>query len=280
MIATAHHFAALDEKLIALLQQLQPADWHRPTLAKLWTVKDVAAHLLDGSLRRLSIQRDGYIPTGPAPSFDSYPSLVLYLNSLNAEGVGAFRRVSPTMLVELLAHTGPQFTALMQQLALQPHAPALYAVAWAGEEKSEMWMDIAREYSEKWIHQQQIREAVGAAGVAGIESRELYHPVLSNWLLALPYAYRDTFATMGIMLSFTLTGEAGGTWHLLREADGWKLATGVSQTLPDCSVTISTALAWKIFAKHLRMADVLSQVDITGNEKLAAPFLNLVAVMA
>ena len=278
MIATAHLFTALDEKLIALLRQLQPSDWHRPTLAKLWTVKDVAAHLLDVSLRRLSIQRDGY--TQPAPAFTSYDGLVQYLNTLNAEWVAAFKRVSPPMLVELLAHTGPQFSALMQQLAQQPHAPALYAVSWAGEERSEMWMDIAREYTEKWIHQQQIREAVGATGTVGIESKELYHPVLSTWLLALPYTYHNTRAELGTVLEFKLTGEAGGTWQLLKQEKGWSLTTDALQTSPSCSVTIAAALAWKIFAKHLRMADVLHEVEITGNASLAAPFLNLVAVMA
>ncbi|MEP7144330.1 MAG: DinB family protein [Ferruginibacter sp.] len=36
-----------DRKLPALIKSLTPGDWHKPTIAKLWTVKDVAAHLLE-----------------------------------------------------------------------------------------------------------------------------------------------------------------------------------------------------------------------------------------
>ena len=47
MILTQHLFKPLDSKLIELLRSLSPEDWNRPTLAPLWTVKDIAAHLLD-----------------------------------------------------------------------------------------------------------------------------------------------------------------------------------------------------------------------------------------
>lgn len=45
----------LDQHLLALLRSLAPANWQRPTLARQWTVKDVAAHLLDGNLRTLAM---------------------------------------------------------------------------------------------------------------------------------------------------------------------------------------------------------------------------------
>jgi len=34
------------------------------------------------------------------------------------------------------------------------------AVDWAEEMESKNWMAIAREYTEKWLHQQQIRDAI------------------------------------------------------------------------------------------------------------------------
>lgn len=48
----------LHAELLALLKSLGDEDWHKPTVASAWSVKDVAAHLLDGDLRRLSFQRD------------------------------------------------------------------------------------------------------------------------------------------------------------------------------------------------------------------------------
>ena len=41
-------FPVLDDKLSELLRSLSSEDWQQPTLARKWTVKDVAAHLLDG----------------------------------------------------------------------------------------------------------------------------------------------------------------------------------------------------------------------------------------
>ena len=55
---TAPLFAPLHAELLSLLRALTPEDWERPTLARAWRVKDVAAHLLDTQLRKLSAQRD------------------------------------------------------------------------------------------------------------------------------------------------------------------------------------------------------------------------------
>ena len=58
LINTTGLLPELDRKLLDLLKNLPAADWDKPTIAKLWTVKDVAAHLLDGNIRSLSILRD------------------------------------------------------------------------------------------------------------------------------------------------------------------------------------------------------------------------------
>ena len=99
-IETLPLFAELDRLLLELLRSLTPADWQRPTLARQWTVQDVAAHLLDGNLRTLSMLRDGHFDE--APQDPSYPGLVAYLNRLNADWVRAARRLSPVVLVALL----------------------------------------------------------------------------------------------------------------------------------------------------------------------------------
>ena len=54
-IKTTHLFPILDQLLIDLLQSLTKAEWHYPTIAKQWLVKDIAAHLLDGNIRMLSM---------------------------------------------------------------------------------------------------------------------------------------------------------------------------------------------------------------------------------
>src|SRR5438270_5950527 len=138
-ILTVELFPILEGKLIELLRCLRHDDWSRPTLAKQWTVKDVAAHLLDGNIKRLSIQRDGSFGLA-APHIDSYESLVAFVNRNNAEWVQAARRISPRVLIDLLEITSKQVCDLFR--GLDPLAPALWSVAWAGEDQSANWFDI------------------------------------------------------------------------------------------------------------------------------------------
>src|SRR4051812_38621737 len=102
-----HLLPQLDEQLITLLQSLTAEEWQAQTIAKLWTVKDVAAHLLDGNIRVLSMLHDGYF--GEKANADTYEALLEYLNGLNADWVKAMKRVSPQMLIILLQITGPMY---------------------------------------------------------------------------------------------------------------------------------------------------------------------------
>ena len=59
-ILVADLFPEVTSRLLELLRSLSPDEWHLSTASSRRTVKDIASHLLDGSLRRLSMQRDGY----------------------------------------------------------------------------------------------------------------------------------------------------------------------------------------------------------------------------
>ena len=52
----------------------------------------------------------------------------------------------------------------------------------------------AREFTERWVHQQQIRDAVGKPGLT---ERRWLHPVLDAFARALPHALRDHAAPGG-----------------------------------------------------------------------------------
>src|SRR5687767_9501737 len=183
---TTDLFAPLYRELIVLLRGLEPADWERPTVAGAWRVRDVVAHLLDGALRKVSVYRDGHA-LAPDRQIHSYGDLVGFINDLNAGGVSYSRRLSPRLLTDLLEMTGRWMAELVE--SLDPHAPALFSVAWAGESQSENWMDTGREYTEVWHHQMQIRDAVNAPGL--LEGRWLY-PLLDFSVRALPHAYAAT----------------------------------------------------------------------------------------
>src|SRR3954471_13380655 len=177
-------FAPLHRELIALLRGLTPDQWERPTVAGAWRVRDVAAHLLDGMLRKLSRRRPAGRPGAvPAPS---YEEIVTMLNDLNASGVVYWQRHSTEVITDVLELAGLQVAALVE--SLDPHAAADISVAWAGEETSENWMDIGREYTEWWHHQMQIR---GAAGAPPLLVARWLAPLLDFSVRALPRAYES-----------------------------------------------------------------------------------------
>jgi len=155
-ILTAHLFPKLDGMLIELLRSLAPEDWEKPTVSAKWKVKDVASHLLDTPLRGVSIGRDGYV--AESPGITSPADLAAFINRLNQEGVSVYRRLSPAVLIALMEVA----TKLLAEFhaARDPDAMAPFGVSWAGEEKSANWFDTAREFTERWHHQQQIRLAV------------------------------------------------------------------------------------------------------------------------
>lgn len=277
-ILTAHLFPKIDGLLLELLRSLAQEDWEMRTVSPKWTVKYVAAHLLDTPLRGLSHGRDGYVPPS-APQIDSPAALAAYIDRLNAEGVAVYRRLSPAVLISLTETACKQLAEY--HAARDPYALAPYGVSWAGEEKSANWFDTAREYTERWHHQQQIRLAVGHTGAPrhAIMTPELYHPVLDCFLRALPFTYRNVRAAPGTAIRVTVSGDCGGTWNLVREEKNWAL-TENERAQPAAETIIPQGIAWRIFTKGIDRDSALAQTKITGDVALALPVLSTVSIVS
>ncbi|MEO8174834.1 MAG: maleylpyruvate isomerase N-terminal domain-containing protein [Sediminibacterium sp.] len=271
-IDVVHLLPVLDEKLMTLLKSLSSEDWQRQTVAKLWKVKDVVAHLLDGNIRILSMLRDDY--HGESPDINSYQDLLDFLNGLNADWVKAMKRVSPTMLLLLHEATGKAYCDYYA--SLDPFGKAGFAVDWAGEAESRNWMHIAREYTEKWLHQQQIREAVNQPGLM---TKELFYPFIDIFMQALPYTFRDISADDQTSIQVDITSEIGGSWWLVRRKDKWMLD---KKNIPNPSsvVSVEPGIAWRLFSKSIRSEQVMGSIQITGNRELGEKVLAMVSVMA
>ncbi|MFN5646522.1 MAG: maleylpyruvate isomerase N-terminal domain-containing protein [Sphingobacteriales bacterium] len=274
MMPTLHLFPVIDQHLIQLLRSLNNADWKKPTLAGPWTVKDIAAHLLDTAMRSVSMFRDQF--SGEKPEkISGYKDLVSYLNTLNAEWVSAFKRVSPPQLIDLLEST----SALQyeQYKKLDPVQPSRFSVAWAGEEQSSNAFHIAREYTEKFHHQLQIREALGCSEV--LITKTLFLPFMDTLMQGLPHTYREVKANDGNTLEIVVSGEAGGLWQLKMLASGWKLLDK-PETILSGEITMSPSTAWKLFTKGMSIEEARQQVQVSGDETLASHCLQMVSVMA
>lgn len=269
-IHVVHLFSETLDALLDLLTALAPDEWERPTVCAGWTVKDVAQHLLGGEVGILARKRDGYMFSG-SPIID-WRELVVLINELNDAWVKATRRLSPRLLCDFLRFTGEQTNAYFA--ALDPMA-AGDPVDWAGPEPAPVWLDLAREYTERWHHQQQIRDAVGRPGLK--EPRYLA-PVLDAFVRALPRAYQQVEADDGALVRLAINGPAGNRWQLLKEGGGWQLyLDSASPSL--ATVSLDEDMAWRLFTKGIKPEAARAQAVITGDERLALPALGMISII-
>ncbi len=262
----------VDARLLELLSALDSAEWDLQTVAPAWKVRDVAAHLLDTALRKLSLVRDGcWVET---VEIHSQQEVVDLVNRLNREGVTVYRRLSPPVLIDMMRMACDQFATFHE--SLDPLAPAVFNVSWAGEATSLNWFDSARELTERWHHQQQIRLATNRPGIM---TPELYHPVLECFLRGLPHVYRNVEAPPGASLLVEVSGECGGEWFLRRGPSSWGLVKELAGEFTS-RVTIPQALAWRLFTKGVDRKSARAQIEIAGSQELAEKVLDLTAIVA
>ena len=69
-------FLPLQEELVRVLRGLPAGAWDLPTTSRRWRVREIAAHILDGQLRRVSTQRDGHPPPPPTAPIRGNADLV------------------------------------------------------------------------------------------------------------------------------------------------------------------------------------------------------------
>lgn len=269
-ILVADRFPELRIQLLELLRDLSDEDWRRRTAAPLWSVKDVAAHLLGGDVGILSRQRDQF-SAGQTP-IREYRDLIQLVNELNDQWVLAAQRMSPGVLCDLLEFTGPRVEEYFA--SLDPFALG-GPVSWAGSDAAPVWFDVAREFTERWHHQQQIRDATGRPP---LYDPQFFAPVLDTFVRALPYSFSDISAANGTILKLEIVGEAGGTWFLRRTSAAWELLLETGSKL-GAEVIIPQDMAWRIFTKGISGDRAQRKAEIRGDEDLASRVFNTIAVI-
>ena len=271
-ILITHLFPETLSALLELLAGLRTVDWQEPTICDGWTVKDVALHLLAVEISNLSRKRDGHSLPPPQP-LRSEADLLAFINERNASWMQAARRISAPLLIDLLRFTGEQtnqfFTSLDPFTLGEP-------VSWAGPKPAPVWLDLAREYTERWHHQQHIRAATGRPG---LETPRYLAPVLATFARALPHAYQSVAAPVGSCVTLTLTGPGGGRWTIQQEGTGWQLYSGAPDS-PAAEVVMAGDDAWRLFTRGLEPFEIHERVAIQGDAHLGAQVLEMVAIIA
>jgi hypothetical protein len=250
---------------IALLSSLVPEDWHVAAVGS-WDIHAVTLHLFRSDCGRVG---SGW---GSGGGLDlDYEALTGIIERENDEWVEAARHIPPVMMGNLLSLSGRWVDRSFTDVDLEAQG---VPVAWTGTGPSPVWLDIAREYTDRWMHHQQIRDAVGRNG---LKDKEWMSPVLQTFMLAMPRAYEAVAAPRGTATRIVLTGPSGGEWQVERDADRWRLTTEMRPA--DAEVYLADDLAWRLYVRMVTPEDAMTEIERRGSSELTEPACRAVAVM-
>jgi hypothetical protein len=159
--------------------------------------------------------------------------------------------------------------------SLDPFATAGIGVSWAGEMTALVWFENARELTERWHHQEQIRLATNRPSIM---IREMYHPVLDTFMRGLPHTYRDVEAAVGTGILIEISGDSGGQWCLVRSEDGWRFTDELPSRVA-ARVVVPQSIAWRLFTKGIDREAARSVMKFDGDIALGERVLQLIAIV-
>jgi len=255
----------VDERrlLLEVLAELKPSEWEQATECPAWTVKGITLHLIGDDLSLLSRQRDDEPPgVVPAADDDGWQGLFGELNRFNERWVDTARFLSPPLVIDLLRATGEwthRWYATVDPDRLGE------GVHWAGIDAAPYWMLAAREYSERWIHQQQLRRATGRPG---LDEPRFVVPAVAVTVRGFPPALSLFPAEAGTAVSLQLEGTASA-WTFVKGPQEWAIHDGVPAS-PDVRLTLDVPAASALFSRGLEHAAATECLRAEGDEPLAA----------
>jgi uncharacterized protein (TIGR03083 family) len=275
VIDTRGLFRPEREALLGVLETLTAEQWQLPTVCEGWSAHDVALHLVWGDISNLSRRRDDYFGRAEDDPGDlsDLPALIAFVNQLNDNWIVGARRMSPRLLQTLLRVTGDEWAEWVNGVDITAMGPG---IGWAGPDPAPVWLDIAREFTERWVHQQHIRDAVGIPGAA--EPRFL-KPVLGTFAMALPFALRDVHAAEGTTARLEITGESGGVWTAVRRGDRWVFAAD-RDGAPAGSVRLDQENAWRLFTRGIPADRAVQLATVSGDDAIIQAIFGMVTILA
>jgi hypothetical protein len=147
--------------------------------------------------------------------------------------------------------------------------PVPEGVWWAGVEAAPVWLDVARDYTEDWIHHQQIRDPVERPGLS---SPEFLDPLLDTVMRALPKSYEPLHAEDGTTVVVVLNdGSRSLSWSLAMDIDrGWTVYPGTRSSIPTAQVILPADTFWRLATGSVPRQQAVEQSRLTGDQHLAA----------
>ena len=133
-----------------------------------------------------------------------------------------------------------------------------------------MWLDCARDVTEYWDHQQQIREATGRPAP---DCAATVLTVLDTFLRAIPFTLRSAPRAAGSTLSIVVPGI--GTWSWVHGDAGWAWTEPLDRAATVLRVEADTL--WRLCVRMIEPA--AARVQVTGGHALAAAALEIVSII-
>ena len=263
-------FPDLMNEILRVWRLMVDDEWEMPTICTGWSVKDVAIHMLGDVVGILSGIHDKH---SFEADVDSWKNLVVFINQRNEEWVTANRRLSVPVLCSLMDTMSKELNDYFQ--AVDPFSEGV-PISWAGDDITPMWMEIAREYTEFWVHHQHICDAIGKIS---LRDERFMRPLCAIFVRAMPHAYRDVAAKTGTTIQLSINGVGGDTWYLVRESDKWLLYS-IRTEKPLSVITMDSEAAWRLFTKGIDRQIACQQMTFSGDVSLCEPILEMVSIIA
>ncbi|HEX6392783.1 MAG TPA: maleylpyruvate isomerase family mycothiol-dependent enzyme [Acidimicrobiales bacterium] len=255
-------FAEERSELLDFLSALPAEDWAAPTECPAWSVKGIVLHLLGDDLSILSRQRDGEPSLVAIEAGSNWDEFFVALDRHNESWVSAARFFSLPLIINLLRGSGEDtyafYNVVDPDLLGEP-------IPWIGPEPAPYSLLCAREYLERWIHQCQIRRAVGRG--EWFDERWV-HPAVAVAVRGFPLGFAALSAAEGTTVAVVLSG--GPAWTVRNEAAGWRLCDGLPPD-PTVALTMDTATAARLFSRALTRAQI-ADLKFAGDESLCQSF--------
>jgi uncharacterized protein (TIGR03083 family) len=258
-------------RLLDVLDSLEPADWDRPSPCPGWSVLGLATHLVGDDLSFLAWHRDDHHGTPPPDGLDEH-GFIAWLDELQVEWVEAARRLSPRLAIDLLGWLGDQVTATV---AAQDPSAVTAIVSWASTDPVPVWLDQARELAERWIHRQQILQALDRASDV---RPDLAEPVLDGLRWAYPHRLGAVTRPDGTSVAITVSGpEVELAWTLVSRDRVWRFSPSIAEA-PAAQLEMTTEQAWRLLTNNL-VRELHGAPVASGDEELLAALVRTRAII-
>ncbi|TCO48842.1 maleylpyruvate isomerase family mycothiol-dependent enzyme [Actinocrispum wychmicini] len=235
-----------------LLTALPPADWAKPTALPGWSVQDVVSHIVGGEL--------GLAGQQPPVTKKSFAHVRNDIGTINEYWVDWLRAESPDEVHARFRSATTQRAQVLQDMTSEDFD----APSWtpAGQGTYGRFMRIR--LFDCWMHEQDIREAVGHQGNESGPSAEIS---LDEITAALGYIVgKRAAAPAGASVTFHLTGPVERALHVL--VDG---RAKVVDSLPG-PATVTLVLTSSLFARlcggRTPVGERVAEIHFDGDREL------------